>query len=107
MRRKFARAGFLARRAEEDAARAGVERLRVRTPSVEQRVGNHLRNSLVEFAFIIRVPVDGDGSRFILVRAMTDCRNRIRIKKRVQKRTRFARRVAHDFNDVSHRIFSI
>ncbi len=38
--RTFARVGFVRRTAERAAAQASVERLRVRTPSVEQRVGN-------------------------------------------------------------------
>jgi ribose transport system ATP-binding protein len=37
---KVARCGFIARRAEEQEAETSVKRLRVRTPSVEQRVGN-------------------------------------------------------------------
>ncbi len=37
---KFSRAGFIRGRAEAQQAQAGVKRLRVRTPSVEQKVGN-------------------------------------------------------------------
>lgn len=37
---KFSRAGFIARRREAQQAREGVRRLRVRTPSVEQKVGS-------------------------------------------------------------------
>ncbi len=38
--RKFSRLGFLRRRLERTQAQQNVERLRVRTPSLEQRVGN-------------------------------------------------------------------
>ena len=39
-------------------------------------VGNHLRDTLVQFVFLVSVPVDGDGSRFTSsVRTMPDCRN--------------------------------